>query len=51
VVEARLEHESCVEPCGASLSTDVAAVVGIGVAILLIAASETAHRLPWAWGS
>jgi hypothetical protein len=51
VVEAGLGYESGVEPCGASLSTDVAAVVSIGVAIRLIAASETTHRLPWAWGS
>ena len=51
MVEAGLGYESGVEPCGASLSTDVAAVVSIGVAIRLIAASETAHRLPWAWGS
>jgi hypothetical protein len=50
-VEARLWHASGVEPCGASLSTDGAAVVSIGVAIRLITASKTAHRLPWAWGS
>ena len=45
VVEAGLGHESCVELCGASLSTDVAAVGSIGVAVLLTAASETVHRL------
>ena len=51
MVEARLGHESGIEPCGASLSTAVAAVVSLGIARRLIATSETAPRLPWAWGA
>jgi len=51
VVEAGLGHERGVEPCEASLSTAVAAVVSLGAALRLLAASETAHRLPWARGS
>ncbi len=51
MVRAGLGHDGCAEPCAACLGTDVTAAVSVGAAMLLIAAPDTAHRLPWVRGA